>query len=91
MKKYNPDGTEESVDVYFHSKNRRLLSIEEFEENYVDAVDGIDKKLGEYMVESSGWIMDSITAVNLNIAKYKPIRGSSHIETPARIIIRKQL
>ena len=26
LKKYNPDGTEESVDVYFHSKNRRLLS-----------------------------------------------------------------
>ena len=58
--KYNPDGEEEYADVYFHSRNRRMLSMDEFEENYEDAIDTINGKLGNYMAESSGWMMDSI-------------------------------
>ena len=38
------------------------------------------------MGESSGWMMDSIKAVNLNIARYNPIRGSSYIPTPQSLI-----
>ena len=72
--KYNPEGEEEYTEVYFHSKNRRLLSIEEFEENYEEAIDTINGKLGDYMGESSGWMMDSIKAVNLNIIRYNPTR-----------------
>ena len=32
--KYNPEGEEEYTEVYFHSRNRGLFSIKEFEENY---------------------------------------------------------
>ena len=85
--KYNlEDDKEEYTEVYFHSRNRRLLSIEEFEENYHEALDTINGKLGDYMGESSGWMMDSIKAVNLNIARYNPIRGSSYIPTPQSLI-----
>ena len=53
--KYNPEeDKEEYTEVYFHSRNRRLLSIEEFEENYQEALDTINGKLGDYMGESSG-------------------------------------
>ena len=85
--KYNlEDDKEEYTEVYFHSRNRRLLSIEEFEENYEEAIDTINGKLGDYMGESSGWMMDSIKAVNLNIARYNPIRGSSYIPTPQSLV-----
>ena len=43
------------------------------------------------MVESSGWIIDNITNVNLNIARYNPFRGSSHIPTPARLFNKKAI
>ena len=89
MTKYNPEGVEKSADVFFHSRNRRLFSIEEFQEKFDDAMDGIIGKLEDYMGESSGWIMDSITAVNLNIARYSCIRGSSHIPTPVGIVKKK--
>ena len=89
--KYNPEGEEEYTEVYFHSKNRRLLSIEEFEENYEEAIDTINGKLGDYMGESSGWMMDSIKAVNLNIARYNPIRGSSYIPSPVGLVGKKAL
>ena len=62
-----------------------MLSIDEFEEEYEDAINMINGKLGDYMGESSGWIMECITSVDLSIAKYTPIRGSSHIPTPTRI------
>merc|ERR1712082_32411 len=65
--KYNlDDDKEEYTEVYFNSRNRRLLSIEEFEENYEQASDTINEKVGDYMGEPSGWMMDSIKAVNLN-------------------------
>ena len=43
------------------------------------------------MGESSGWIMECITAVNLSIARYNPVRGSSFIKTPSRIANKKAI
>merc|ERR1712081_41934 len=90
LMKYNlDDDTVVYTEVYFHSRNRRLLSIQEFEENYQNAIDTINGKLGDYMGESSGWQIDSINAVNLNIAKYNTIRGASYIPTPSAIEVKK--
>ena len=36
-------------------------------------------------------MMDSINAVNLNIARYNPIRGSSYIPTPVGLASKKAL
>ena len=41
------------------------------------------------MGESSGWQIDSINAVNLNIAKYNAIRRASYIPTPSAIEVKK--
>ena len=84
--KYNSEGEEEYTEVYFHGKNRRLLTLDEFEENYVNAMDTINTKLGNFMTDGSGWMMDSIKHVNLNIAKYTPITGSSYIPTPQCLV-----
>ena len=69
-------------DTYFHGKNRRLLTLEEFEKIYGEAMDCINSKLGEHMTDDSWWMMYSIKNININIAKYTPIRGSSFIHTP---------
>ena len=83
--KFNAEGIEEIKDVFFPIRNRRLLHMDDFENEYDDGINGINNQLGKYMGEGSGWQMDSITSVTLNIAKYNPIRGSSYIETPKRI------
>ena len=41
------------------------------------------------MGEGSGWIMNLITSIHLNIAKYRPIRGSSYIASPSKIELKK--
>merc|ERR1711867_147003 len=58
---------------------------------YEEAMDVINEKLGAYMSESSGWMMDSITNVNFNIATYNPMRGSSFIPTPQALVQKQAL
>merc|ERR1711954_177560 len=90
LMKYNlDDDTVVYTEVYFHSINRRLITIQEFDTEYGGAIDKINGKLGDYMSESSGWQIDSINAVNLNIAKYDAIQGGTHIPTPSAIRVKK--
>merc|ERR1712081_12075 len=90
LMKYNlDDDTVVYTEVNFHSRNRRLITIQEFESEYQNAIDKINGKLGDYMSESSGWQIDSINAVNLNIAKYDAIQGGTHIPTPSAIQVKK--
>ena len=43
--KYNNDEEDmESTDVYFHSANRRIFHMEQFETEYDEAVDNINEK-----------------------------------------------
>ena len=88
--KYNNDWEEMgSTDVYFHSSTKRLFSMEEFDECYGEAMGNINEKFGKYMGESSGWVLDSISAINLNVARYNPIRGASYTHTPSAIAVKK--
>ena len=92
MVKYNNDEEEmESTDVYFHSANRRIFNMEQFDTEYDEAMDNINEKFGKYMGEQSGWVLDEIRAVNLNIARYNPIRGASYIKTPKAIEVKKAI
>ena len=63
----------ESTGVYFHRSTKRLFSMEEFDTEYGEAMGNINKKFAKYMGESAGWVLDSISAINLNIATYNPI------------------
>ena len=59
----------ESTDVYLHSGNRRLLDMEEFDEEYDEAMDKIKDELENYTGEGSGWVLDEISSIYLNIAR----------------------
>ena len=56
--------------------------MEEFDEVYDEAMEKINHDFEKYMGEQSGWVLDSISSIDLNIARYKPIRGASYTETP---------
>ena len=66
-----------------------MINTEEVAEEYEESLNEIHHNLGLYMGEASGWVLDEIENVHLNIAKYKAIRGSSHIYTPP-IIAKKR-
>ena len=56
--------------------------MEEFDEVHDEAKNKIKHDFEAYMGEQSGWVLDKISSIDLNIARYKPIRGASYTETP---------
>ena len=79
MGNLNPDPKQE---VFLHSANRRVIHMEEFDTVYDEAMDKIKQDFEAYIGEQSGWVLDEISSIDLNIARYKPIRGTSYTETP---------
>ena len=80
--KVDMEGEEERVVKHFNSGNRRLLDMEEFDEEYRGHMDKINDELENYTGEGSGWVLEQIESLFLQISRYKPIRGASYIPTP---------
>lgn len=53
-----------------------------FQENVVEE---IDKKIDDFQDEGSGWILQSIINLEVNINKYNPLRGNSYISLPTSV------
>ena len=68
LEKYS-DGEEDTQDAYFHSANRRILDMEQFDEVYDEAMDKINQNFEIYMGESSGLVMNRISSIDVNIAR----------------------
>lgn len=45
----------------------------------------ISKAMEEYEGRGSGWIIERITLLQVNIVKYRPLEGGTFIETPAEV------
>ena len=76
------DGEEERHVQNFNSDNRRLIHIEEFDAEYRGHMDKINEELENFTGEGSGWVLEQIESVFLQISRYNPIRGGSYIQKP---------
>ena len=84
--KVDMEGEEERVVKHFNSGNRRLLDMEEFDEVYGEHMDKLNDDLENYTGEGSGWVLEQIESLFLQISRYNPIRGSSYIPTPKGLV-----
>ena len=80
------EGEEERIVHHFNSGNRRILDMEEFDEEYRGHMDKINEELENYTGEGSGWVLEQIESVFLQISRHKPIRGASYIPTPQGLL-----
>ena len=83
--KYDDEGNQEDKPAWFDSNTRRILNSENMEQKYDESVNQINDNFGRDMGEQSGWTLDKIENVWVNISSYNPIRGSCHIPTPSRL------
>merc|ERR1711954_58762 len=71
LEKYG-DGEEDDYKmVHLHSANRRILDMYEFDDVYEQAMTKINDQFEVWMGEGSGWVMDRINSISLNIARMK--------------------
>lgn len=52
---------------------------------YQDCVDKIIQKCSEFELSESGWSIDSISHLELNINKYNPLRAGTYVKLPPKI------
>ena len=67
---------------YFQSKPMAILKKEDIDQFLADAHDQLDKHVDKFTNNGSGWTLESVMSLSVNIAKYAPLKGSSYIELP---------
>ena len=86
--KVDANGEEEREVAFFHSANRRILDMYHFDTVYDEAMKEINEDFETYTGEGSGWMMDLIESVDLHIARFKHLSGSSYIQKPVGFLMR---
>ena len=56
-----------------------------------DAVNELINRISEWISEGSGWIIKAIDKHEIDISKYKPLRGSSYLPLPEKKINKKAI
>ena len=67
---------------YFQSKPMVILREEDIGTFVTNAYDQLEKHVDKFTNNGSGWTLESVMSLSVNIAKYAPLKGSSYIELP---------
>ena len=76
VKKYKANGEIEFKTVYFNSTTKTVINHEFSLEN---AFQEILYRIGNWINEGSGWIVEFIESQYINISTYRPLSGSFYI------------
>merc|ERR1711954_309938 len=71
LEKHGDGEEDDNKTVHLHSANRRILNMHEFDDVYEQAMTKINDQFEVWMGEGSGWVMDRINSISLNIARMK--------------------
>ena len=56
------------------------------------AMDHIREAIPELEAKNgSGWVFQQVLSINLNVARYKPLKGSSYIELPKALVSKRAI
>ena len=75
----------EKVNVSFFKSNAQEIINENVIETVIsDAGNELINRISEWIVKGSMWVIKSVDKHEINISKYKPVRGSSYISLPEK-------
>ena len=73
------------VDCHANTKTK-VLTTEPSDDEIFEMVDQINNSIQIFSTGGSGFVVQKIDHLDININKFKPIRGSSYIATPAALV-----
>ena len=85
LRKDRSDGGEEYTDPVIRHKQGTLLQAAEINEVLDKAFPHILETLEKWTQRGSGWVVDHVSTLWLDIARYQPLRGGSYIPLPAAV------
>ena len=89
--KTNQDGEQVTSNAIFRSKNNITTKQSQLEEQIATAFQEINAPLEQFQREGSGWIFKHIVQVDINVAEYQPLMGSSYIPLPKQLSTKKAI
>ena len=76
----------EKVNVgFFKSNAREIINENDIETVISDAGNELINRISEWISEESGWVIKPVDKHEIDISKYKPLRGSSYLPIPEKI------
>ena len=87
--KDNPDGSEEYVRLVMRHKQEAALQKSEIEEALNRAFPTFQETLEKRTQRGSGWVVDQVETLWLNITKYQPLRGGYFLPLPPALRAKK--
>ena len=85
LRKDRPDGAEEYLDPVLRHKQEALMRAGEINEALDKALPRVLELLEKWTQRGSGWAVDRVETLWLDIARYQPLRGGSYIPLPAAV------
>ena len=85
LRKDNLDGSEEYVSPVMRHKQEAALQNSEIDGALNQALPAIQEMLEKWTQRGSGWVVDQVETLWLDIARYQPLRGGSYIPLPAAV------
>ena len=80
----------EKVNVgFFKSNAREIINENDIETEISDAGNELINRISQWISEGSGWVIKSVDKHEINISKYKPLRGSSYLPLSEKIKSKK--
>ena len=71
--------------AYFNSSNHVVLNETDLRDALKISNEQLMNKIGVWISEGSGWKIKSVDKHYVNIARYKPMEGSSYIDLPMEL------
>ena len=89
LRKDNTDGSEEYTDPVLRHNQEALLPASEIKEALDDALSHLLELLEKWTQRGSGWVVDQVQTLWLDIARYQPLRVGSYIPLPRAVRSKK--
>ena len=78
-------------EAYFRTKTKKVLESTNVDKLVKDNFNKINLDIGEYQQNGSGWGFKSIKKLEINLVEYSPIKGSSYVDLPKWIKLKKAI
>ena len=89
FKKENEEGEIQYIENYFREDQPEVFSINDDENKIKGYFEGtfekINNKLDQWVKEGSGWEVEKIELVYVNIARFQPLRGGTYLPLPEKL------
>ena len=85
LRKDNPDGSEEYTDPELRHKQEAILQASEINENLNRVIPYLLELLEKWTQRGSGWLVDRVQTLWMNVARYQPLKGGSYLPLPAAV------